>query len=130
MLRQISGSRLKIFAVVAAACVIATSISAVALWDSWRLAALARNLGVHEDPFSVGLLAALIPIYFVGIELWLPIRPHRKSSGSARREPMSDSQKHWNAIRIVALMCILATEFVVQSLPAHHAAAATRTDAR
>lgn len=132
MLRQIRASRLKTLALVAVACATALPIAASIMWSRWSLGLMARNLGLHQDPVTLGMAAALLPICLVAIELWLPIRIGRADTPltTSERAPLSEAQLHWNAVRIVAVVCIVLIELVVQVVPEHRPVAAAQHHAR
>jgi len=122
VLRQNRASRLKIFASVAALCVVAGPIASILLWDQWRLGEASRSLGLDVSPAVLGLIISLVPVYFAAVQIWIPIRLRQTSEEPHQREPMSDAQMHWNAVRLVAIMCILAVEIVAQTVPLHRPA--------
>jgi hypothetical protein len=112
-------SKPKIFAASAVLSLVACTAVAWTFWTQWGLAPVAAALGMHPDPFSVGAFASLIPTYFIALELWLPTVPPRPRAERAPQPPMSDEDMHWNVVRIVALLCVLATELIAQMIPTH-----------
>ncbi len=128
MLRHIRASRPKTLAIVAALSATTLTGMSAAMWDRWSLGVIARNLALHPDPVTFGLVLSLIPVYVTAIELWLPIRLAAPSDHPdvARRRPMTEAQFHWNAVRVVALICILLIDLVAQAVPEHRAPPAAR----
>jgi membrane-associated phospholipid phosphatase len=122
MLRQIRASRLKTFALVTAACAVALPLATTMLWTRWGIDAMARGLGLPQRPVVVGLVLALLPMYFAAVEIWLPLRQLPPREAPRPRAPLTETQLHWNAVRVVALVCILLVELVAQSVPDHRAA--------
>lgn len=130
MLRQIRASRLKTFALVAALCGVILPVASTLLWRRWHLDVMSRNLGLDAGPLVFGLLVALVPVYFAAVEIWLPIRLLPRLEKPEKRRPLTDAQVHWNAVRLVALGCILVIELIAQSVPDHRAAHAATMSAR
>lgn len=116
MLRQIRASRLKTFALIVITCAIALPGATILLWTRWHLDGMARRLAMPADPLSCGLVAALVPIWIAAIQIWLPVR-RRHDEAPRPRTPLTEAQLHWNAVRIVALLCIVVMEILVQSIP-------------
>jgi len=119
---QIRASRLKTFALVTAVCAVALPTATTFLWTRWNLDAMARGLGLHQHPVVVGLVLALLPMYLAAIEIWLPLRQLPPSGTPRQRTPLTETQLHWNAVRVVAIVCILVVEVVAESVPVHRAA--------
>lgn len=121
MLRQIRASRPKTLAMIVALSVTTLTIASATMWERWSLDVLARNLAIHPDPITFGLVLSLIPTYVAAIELWLPIRLAAPVAAVdvPERTPMTEERFHWNAVRIIALVCILLIELVTQMVPAH-----------
>jgi len=130
VLRQIRASRLKTFALVTAVSVVALPVAATLLWTRWNLDLFAQAVGLVRSPVVLGLVLALVPMYFAAIEIWLPFRQLRPRKPKRRRLPLTETQLHWNAVRIVAIVCILVVELVAQSVPDHRAAHAATIGVR
>jgi hypothetical protein len=122
VLRTTQARRLKILAALAALCAGASVVATAILWRSWRIDRIAAGLGLHADPVTVGVAFSLVPTYFVALEIWLPSMPRRTA---APVRPLSDDDVHWRAVRVVALLCILLTEVMVDAVPGHHPATAS-----
>ena len=126
MSSQLQASRLRIFLFLALLSLALSVAGCFALWDLWPLSRLCNAVGIPQRPVVLGVVISMVPIYFIALEIWLA--PHSAVTPDVQKKTEdSPDASYWNAVRIVAVLCIFLTEALCQLIPTvgvHHQAKA------